>query len=333
MPKRHFKKLQESKGGLVSFNNFLSTSKDRNISLRFTDRAATNPDMVGVLFVMTINPAGSTTPFASTKNVGYSEDKEDEVLFSMHTVFRINDITSTPGNDRLFEVQLTLISDSNHNLRELTEYIRAETYPDETGWYRLGLVLLKIGHFKKAQQIYEALLQETTDEPTKGRIYNQLGVVKHNQEQFEEAIEFHKKALEIYEKTLSPADLNIASCYNDLGMVYSKMGDDSNALSCHKKALEIRQPSLPSNHFDLGLSHNNLGLVYYNMSEYSTALSHYEKALEILQLSLPSNHLKLGVIHNKIGLVYFKMADYSKALSHYEKSTSNSSTITSAKTS
>ncbi|CAF1301109.1 unnamed protein product, partial [Adineta steineri] len=39
-----FEQMKKTKDGLISFNNFLSTSKDRNISLGFAQGAMTNPD-------------------------------------------------------------------------------------------------------------------------------------------------------------------------------------------------------------------------------------------------------------------------------------------------
>ena len=89
LSKGDFDQMQQTKGGLMSFNNFLSTSQNRHVSLGFVDNALTNPDLVGVLFVMTIDPSKSSTPFASINGVSYFKEKEDEVLFSMHTVFRI----------------------------------------------------------------------------------------------------------------------------------------------------------------------------------------------------------------------------------------------------
>jgi hypothetical protein len=41
-----FEKMTRAKCGLLSFNCFLSTSKDRNLSIRFANRAARNPDLV-----------------------------------------------------------------------------------------------------------------------------------------------------------------------------------------------------------------------------------------------------------------------------------------------
>jgi hypothetical protein len=62
--KTDFEKMAKTRGGLMSFNNFLSTSKDRNVSLAFVESTHTNPDLIGILFVITIDSSKSTTPFA-----------------------------------------------------------------------------------------------------------------------------------------------------------------------------------------------------------------------------------------------------------------------------
>ncbi|CAF1483075.1 unnamed protein product, partial [Adineta steineri] len=95
-----FEKMSKLKGGLISFNNFLSTSKNCNISLGFAQDATIHRDQVGALFIMKINPAQSTTPFASIAGISDFQG-EEEVLFSMHSVFRIQDIKQMGGNNRL----------------------------------------------------------------------------------------------------------------------------------------------------------------------------------------------------------------------------------------
>ena len=93
LSKADFEQLSKTKGGLLSFNNFLSTSKKQEVSMGFVQDALTNVEVVGVLFVMAIDPTQSNTPFASITGVSYFEEEEDEVLFSMHTVFRIGETT------------------------------------------------------------------------------------------------------------------------------------------------------------------------------------------------------------------------------------------------
>jgi tetratricopeptide (TPR) repeat protein len=313
-----FKTLKDTKGGLLSFNNFLSTSTDRTVSLPFTHSALTDPDSVGILFVMTIDPSKSTTPFASINGVSYFQT-EDEVLFSMHTVFRIGKIQSMGGNPRLFQVDLTLTGEDDKDLRVLMDHIREETFPNSRGWYRLGLVLDKMGRFDKSQQVYEALLHQTTDESEKAPIYGQIAIAKDAQGEYEEAITFYEKSLEIKQKSLPPNHLNFATTYNNIGAVYDNMGDYPKALSYYEKALEIQQQSLPPDHPSLASSYNNIGAVYQNMGDYPKALSSYEKALEIRKQSLPPNHPDLAMSYNNIGSLHGQMGEYTKALPYFEK--------------
>ncbi|CAF1023362.1 unnamed protein product [Adineta steineri] len=318
LSKEDFTEMTKTKGGLLSFNNFLSTSKSRDVSLNFAQQAATNPDLVGVLFVMSIDSTDSTTPFACVSDVSYFHT-EDEVLFSMHTIFRIGDIKPMDENSHLYKVNLLLTNDNDQDLHTLTDQIRQETFPNSRGWYRLGLLLRKIGQFNKAQEVYEALLRQTTNESDKAPIYNQLGWIKDDQGEYQEALTYYEKSLAIKQKTLPSNHLNLAHSYNNIGSVYYNMGDYPKALSYYEKTLAIQQQSLPSNHPDLGMSYNNIGSVYGQMGDYPKALSYFEKDLAIGQQSLPFNHPDLGASYNNIGLVYENMGNYSKAHSFYER--------------
>ena len=119
----HFQKLKKTRGGLMSFNSFLSTSKKRDVSFDFAQKSSRNPDMVGILFEMTIDPKITCTPFADIQDDSYFQ-AEAEILFSMHTVFRIGSIRSINKSERLFEVQLTLTADDDEGLRILTRDLR-----------------------------------------------------------------------------------------------------------------------------------------------------------------------------------------------------------------
>ncbi|CAF1439641.1 unnamed protein product [Adineta steineri] len=318
LSKEDFTEMTKTKGGLLSFSNFLSTSKNQDVSLKFAQQTATNPDLIGILFVMSINTARSTTPFASITDVSYFHT-EDEVLFSMHTIFRIGDIKPMDGNNHLYQVNLSLISDNDQDLRTLTDRIRQETFPDSEGWFRLGKLLFKMGQFNRAQEVYEISLHRTTDESDKAYIYHLLGMIKNDQGEYQQALTYYEKSRDIYEETLPSNDINLGNIYNDIGVVYEDLGDYPKALSSHEKALAIKQQSLPSNHPSLGGPYSNIGNVSYAMGDYPKALSSHEKALAIQQQSLPSNHPSLGASYSNIGNVSYAMGDYSKALLSHEK--------------
>ncbi|CAF4994902.1 unnamed protein product, partial [Rotaria sp. Silwood1] len=273
--------------------------------------------MVGVLFKMFVDPSISSTPFASIREVSHIKT-EEEILFSMHTVFRIGDIQKIDNKHPLYEVDLKLTSDNDQQLHRLTEYIREEA-AGPTGWTRLGNLLLKIGQFNKAEEMYTVLLHQTSDENEKQYYYHQLGCIKGRQDDYENAIRYYKKTLEIEEKTLPPSHPDLAISYGNIGLVYRKMGDYSKALFFYGKTLEIQQKTLPTNHPDLATSYNNIGMVYRNMGEYSEALKFLLKDIEIRQKILPSNHPSLATSYSNIGEVHRNMGDYPKAFSFYEK--------------
>jgi tetratricopeptide (TPR) repeat protein len=315
LSKADFERMSKTKGGLMSFNSFLSTQKNRNVSLDFTRHATTNPDLMGILFVMTIDPSKSTAPIASVADVG-TFSQEAEVLFSTHTVFRIGEIKSIDG---LFQVNLTLTSDTDDDLRMLTDHLRKEICQHSNGWYQLGLFLLKMGQIEAAQDIYEMLLKETSDEREKGNLFHQLGSTKVDQGKYDEAIKYFEKSLVICEKTLPQNHPHLASSFNNIGLVYEKLGEYSKALESHEKALRIYQKIRPPNHPDLVSTYNNMGLVYNDLGDYPKALSFHEKALEIRQKTLPPNHPDLAMSYNNIGLVRRNMGDFSEALSLHER--------------
>jgi len=321
--KTDFEKLMKTKGGLMSFNNFLSTSTKREVSLVFAESALTKTNMVGILFKMTIDPSVSSAPFASIGEVSYYKT-EEEILFSMHTVFRIGEIKKIDNNNSLYQLDLTLTADDDQQLRILTERIRQEVV-GATGWSRLGQLLIKLNQLDKAEELFNVLLEQTSDERNKAYYYHNLGYIKYSQRDNNKAIKYYEKALEIWQKTLPPDHPSLATPYNNIGLVYDNIKEYSKALSFYGKALKIKEKTLPPNHPDLATFYGNIGGVYNKMEKYSNAaslyrkaLSFHEKSLEIYQKTLPPSHPWLATSYNNTGLVYYHIGEHSKALSYLE---------------
>ncbi|CAF4212048.1 unnamed protein product, partial [Rotaria sordida] len=321
-----FEKMKKTKGGLMSFNNFLSTSRNRDISFKnFARPAAFDADSVGILFIMNIDTAictASSTPFVNVKDIGFFDDKEEEILFSTHTIFRIDRIERIEDKhtDRLWQVNLTLAGNQDNDFNKLTAHLREELDVAGTGWSRLGSILIKLGEPVEAEHLYQLLLEKTSSNGHKAQYNGELGTVYVGIGEYSKAITFYERAIDIYKKMGPSSQLNLASLYNNIGAVYYNMDECSKALSSLERSLEIKKIALSPNHSDLADSYNNIGLVYCNMGEYSKALSSHERSLEIKKIALPPNHPDFAQSYNNIGVVYYNMGEYSKALSSYERS-------------
>jgi tetratricopeptide (TPR) repeat protein len=276
-----------------------------------------NPTSVVVLYKITVDPSVSSSPFARLDEVSYYGESEKEILFSMHTIFRIGDIKQNNDNNRLWHVDLTLTKDSDEQLKHLLERMRVEIGGSSPS-YRLGALMIKLGEFVKAKQIYESLLACTSDELEKAHIYFQLGYVNDNQENYDIALKFYQDALTIYREHLSPDHQNIAGCYNNIGLVYDNKNNYQQALVYYQKALQIYQETLPDDDPNVATSYNSIGMVYNSSGDYSEALRFCKKALDIFGKSLPPTHPMLATSHNNVGLVYANLKKYSEALSSYK---------------
>lgn len=310
-------------GGLMSFNNFLSTSNNRNVALHFVKEGIKfNTNRVAVLFQMTINRLTTSAPFACINKISYFQT-ESEVLFTMHTVFRVQEIKEIKEVNMktpLWQINLTLTSESDDQLLvALTQRFREEIIG--TGWQRMAHLLWKLGENDKAEQVYNMLLEQTTyDEEEKSFFYNQIGLIENDQGHYKQAIEYFQKSLDIKLKTVPANYPSLTNLYANAAETYSHIGDYAKALSLHEQALEICTTFLPPNHIDFIVCYNNIGELYRNMGDYRKAAIAYVRALEIEQINLPPNHPDLATTYNNMGLVDSALGDYTNAAIFYEKS-------------
>ena len=218
-----FEKLQRSRGGLLSFNSFLSTSSNRQVSLVFAESSAQRIDAIGVLFVLIIDPKSTTVPFAKVKHSSYFS-YEDEVLFSMHAVFRIVEIDVLPKlHESVIEVRLTLTGDDDPKLRILTNHIQ-ETISRGQSANKLGNLLMDLRESTEADKVYNiGDLNKGTNDELAYR-YHHLALIRSHQGEYQQAIDYNKRALSIRQQRLPLNDPRLAPSYNNIAGVYADMG-------------------------------------------------------------------------------------------------------------
>lgn len=141
--------------------------------------------------------------------------------------------------------------------------------------YDLGKTEFLENNFTTAQ-VY--LLQVVESGHRFADVFNMLGVIYCHQNNYDDAVTFFKKALEI-NPNYTESCLNLAVCYND-------MGDFVNSQAMYAQAKETGKHS-PSSYIDptvggkIANMHANLGDIYRDLSMHDEALSEYDKALNL----------------------------------------------------
>ena len=244
-----------------------------------------------------------------------------EILFSTHTVFRIEDIRQLKDENKIWEIYLKLTTNQDDvQLEQLTKHLRQDVQSTSNPWESLAKLLLTMGEFDKAQQIYENILEQTSlnDYEQLAFIYHQLGCVHNEKKDLDQALEYFRESLYtkshyLYEKYYDP---ELADTYSNIGSIYHVQGKLDDALIYFQNALQTNT----NDQRILASLYNNIGMVLKRQGHFHNAIKHFEKSLQIDLNRLPPTHPDLATTYSNIGRVYFALKDYLNALIYYQKS-------------
>ncbi len=172
--------------------------------------------------------------------------------------------------------------------------------------------------FSEAQIVFEKAIDNAANENSKeinnglARAYGSLGVVFSEQNNYAKALQYHLKAVKIYE-----ADKDLAKCarvYNNIGVVYKSQGEDFKALNYFIKCLKI-QEKMGDN--TVGITTTNVGNIYLKQKNYDKAFEYYNKAKQLF-VKFP-NERGLGELYNNLGLYYKETKNPAEALIQFNK--------------
>ncbi|MEO9964900.1 MAG: tetratricopeptide repeat protein [Reichenbachiella sp.] len=125
--------------------------------------------------------------------------------------------------------------------------------------------------------------------------------------EYDAALDFYLKSLEVYERT--GFQMGIFITYNNIGELYEKKHQLHEALRYHKKSLDLKEKYLKERHPIM--SHVNLGEIYYRLNYLDSAATHFRMAEKMAK---EENRPKaIAYAQTGIGKVYAKRRNYSPA--------------------
>ncbi|MCB9100912.1 MAG: tetratricopeptide repeat protein, partial [Anaerolineales bacterium] len=133
---------------------------------------------------------------------------------------------------------------------------------------------------------------------------------------YEGALPYYQKALQIRDKRLGQEHLATAQSLNNLGHLLYSQGKLVEARSYLEQALAIREKLLGEDHIDLTDSLNYLGQWYYTRNDFVTAKAIFERAVAISANELGETHPLTGEFINNLGMCFLGSNDFDGALPH-----------------
>lgn len=151
------------------------------------------------------------------------------------------------------------------------------------------------------------------------RAYFELGTTYTEKGQYEQALKYLLKALQIVEKKYDNGDSleiirPLAFITNNVGTLYKRIGNKEKALYYYRLSLNIKSKLGDS----AGVANmlNNIGLIYAENSDFNKADDYYDKSISILSKLHDSTGLS-ETLFNKWEL-YIKRKHFKKALTYYD---------------
>ncbi|CAF1252529.1 unnamed protein product [Adineta steineri] len=317
--KETFFKIKSNIGEILSMNNFLLASKNRQDSLGYIRQNLPKTDLIyRILFEIKVPREYSLQkqrPFIDINYLnGHNKSSDDDkdlysILFFIGSIFRIDTIEFDINND-CWIIQLTLYDEQiNQGFSQVFTFLNDTKHTSIENTTILANLLRQISP-NSAEQFYKYLLKDNSNSLSKLECYRGLGLCSYTQNDYDQALIYYEKAL-----NLKPNDKLIkSSLHNSIGLVYARQDQIEEALIHFTKALE--NSSIP---LHMACVHHNLALIYSKQEEYEEELQHYEEAFQIRTRQLPVQHLQIASLHNNIGIVYSDLHEYGQSLSNLRK--------------
>jgi len=181
----------------------------------------------------------------------------------------------------------------------------------------LGNYPLALENFSNAQTIFESEINSDSkkDEKVKiglARAYGSIGIVFSEQNNYAKALQYHLKAVKIYEEIKD--DAKVARIYNNIGIVYKSQKEEFKALEYFIKAEKIQQKIGDKT---VGITTTNIGNIYLKEKDYAKAFEYYSKAEAIFAKNPDARGL--GELYNSLGTYYKETGKFLQALENWQK--------------
>ena len=106
--------------------------------------------------------------------------------------------------------------------------------------------------------------------------FNNIGFALDRKGEYDKAIEYYEKCLNIELKTLGEKHPSIATTYSNIGFAFENKGDYTNAIKFYHQSKEVKIIVFGKKHTSVSLSFFNIGRCFKKLSKYKEAIEAFK---------------------------------------------------------
>ncbi|UJR12790.1 hypothetical protein I4U23_016964 [Adineta vaga] len=305
----------------LSFNTFISVNTNYEQAVKNARQALRDGFETAVLFSIIVESSTSiSVPFACIDDLSYFDNSEDEYIFSINTVFRIEQVEALKGKNSILHVKLRPISIRDKHLRQIMQATR-KNIEGSTLMFEMAKLIMLMEQYSTAEILYNRLLNETlqTDIENIELIYHQLATIREKKNDTVGAIDLYERTLEIAKSHRQMNDsifqlilLKIA------GLLQAQKKFDA-AMERFQEALRLELQTTAPNYRQRSKIYNDIGVLLNEQKRYDESLGYQEKSLAIDREYTPNDHMNLAITYYNMASSYKNMKNYEMALAYYQE--------------
>lgn len=317
-------KIRNNIGGFFSLSSFMSTTRIRALALSYAgnNNSSNIRQEQSVLFEIPIDTSIVKFPYAEIWKESAFGEGEQEVLFTMGTIFRIISITEELEAG-VWLVRLKLSDEEDEHFHKISPIIKKDITVTQKPLIKLIKIMCRMQYLREAEKLSLVALKDNSIASHWGSsalIYYLLGAICIATGKVDEAKVYLIKALNMaYENGIPQIDSSLSNLYTNLGTVYENLEQYDNALTYHNLALNVFANTKIVNQNDLAIKYSNIASVCRKRHEYIQSLNNYTNCWKIESEILPPDDIKLLITRNNIGIVFILQGNYSRAIEYFQE--------------
>ncbi|CAF0950493.1 unnamed protein product [Rotaria sp. Silwood1] len=298
--------LHKSIGQFISINSFFSTSADRDVALRFSNRSTVSNDLHRILFEIEADPhVVKSKPFADITSLSYFRH-ESEILFMVGCIFRLINVYRD-DSEKIWIIKMQLAENNDDDLKKLFDQLKSDygVGENETDLQTFGNVLQYMGKYDLAEKIYSGLHDQcSSDDASFSRLCVSFGRLYKDRKDFDRSLQWFQRALDRRIRIDSSDFVYIGGLHCCIGNIHMEKNDFNQAMKCYSAAMDCYKRGNITNHRDTASLYHGIARVHYAQKQYPEALNNYQRSLDILQQNSRSTHPDAALNHSGIGDIY-----------------------------
>ncbi|CAF3706557.1 unnamed protein product [Rotaria sp. Silwood1] len=357
LSKEQLDEFKTNEGKLLLSNGFLTATPFRSNALNFARKSIKPTNFVAAILEIKCNSQDFDKNMIFTGINKCNEfSSQEDILFNLDVTFHLNNIEF---HENVWIIKMTTSNEGKYILKQYIENTRQQTenlsmeiifgrlmldmgqWDQSQKYFERLLIesnsidqawiehsLGEIHHLKREWIVARKYYDQAYDRMMKpkqmrikdsARILSDIGEVLFAEGKYEEAMDFHERALKIRKEYFPSDHMHIATSLKNIGDIFRVQEKSDEAFTYFQEALAILEKYYNCSHIDIAMCWVCIGLCFREQRNYNKALDFHQQAIAIYEKYYPFGHISIALTLNNMADILNRQDKYDEAINIHHR--------------